>query len=177
MLVFCRDEIISVATNMFVATKHVFCCDKTRLLSRQNCKYFCHDKRHFVATKDVFCHWHKKFCLGEHTFVVTKDVTKIIFVAAPANDTNPALKQMAPQFVCDYVKHVGLAHVFVTTKLVTWRAYFCHFKRLVARKVSLSRQKFCRDKSFVATNIHLVATKDVFCRDKHVCRDKTFVAT
>ena len=51
----------------------------------------------------------------------------------------------------------------------------------------LSRQDFCRDKSFVATNTCLkgerkkyfcrdkhtfVATKDVFCRDKHV-----FVAT
>ena len=48
---------------------------------------------------------------------------------------------------------------------------------------------FCRDKhvyNFVAAKLKnmLVATKDVFCDDKHafvatkrVCRDKTFVAT
>ena len=38
----------------FVATKHVFCCDKsmlvaTKVLSRQN--YVCRDKHNFVATK------------------------------------------------------------------------------------------------------------------------------
>ena len=38
---FCRDKSF-VSTNRFVATKHVFCHDKSMLLLRQN--YVCHDK-------------------------------------------------------------------------------------------------------------------------------------
>ena len=51
-------------------------------------------------------------------------------------------------------------------------------KKMVATKLCLSRQILfcvCRNKSFVASSIHLsrqetcfVATRDVFCRDKHV---------
>ena len=40
---FCRHKHMFVAKHVFVATKHVFCRDKTRLLSRQNTS--------FVATK------------------------------------------------------------------------------------------------------------------------------
>ena len=55
--------------------------------------------------------------------------------------------------------------MLVATKLcLSQQAYFCHDKKktcFVATKV-LFRQKYvCRNKSFVAT-------KDVFCRDKHV---------
>ena len=65
---FCSDKI------KFVATKHVFCCDKRNsvttkllslqivvatnvILSRQMLRqaYFCRDKHGFVATKHVFC--------------------------------------------------------------------------------------------------------------------------
>ena len=53
-----------------------FLSRQTRLLSRQ--KYACRDKT-FVATKDVFCH-------DKHVFVATK----MILVAAPANDTRCA---------------------------------------------------------------------------------------
>ena len=48
----------------------------------------------------------------------------------------------------------------------------CHTS-FVATKVCLPRQnKISRDKGFVATGILIVATKDMFCRNKHV-----FVAT
>ena len=75
--------------------KYHFCRDKTRLLSRQ--KYACHDKHVFVATN---------ICRDKHNFVATKVlsqqayfcrdkhkafvVTKIIVVAAPANDSSRA---------------------------------------------------------------------------------------
>ena len=75
----------------FVATKWrlswqkylQFCLDKRRVLSQQ--------KTRFVAT---------------NMFVATE----MILVAVPANDTNPAPKQMAPQFVRDYTTHAGLTH-------------------------------------------------------------------
>ena len=83
---FCRDkhvlslarQNIFVSTNpltlshTFVATKDVFCRDKSKLI-RQN--YVCRDTHTFVETKDVFCR-HK-------TFVATK----MILGAAPANNT------------------------------------------------------------------------------------------
>ena len=73
---------------VFVATKHVFCRDKsmlvTKLLSRQkdfvatniilSPQNFCHDKYTFVATKDVFCR-------DTHVFVATKVCFSHIFVA------------------------------------------------------------------------------------------------
>ena len=55
---------------IFVATKLIFCRDKTHLLSRQK---FCLGKHTFVATKDLFCR--------------DKHVSKMILVASPANDT------------------------------------------------------------------------------------------
>ena len=63
----------------FVATKDVLCRDKN--------KHVCRDKTNkhtLVATKDVFCHDKPVFVTIKHdkTFVATK----MIFVAAPAND-------------------------------------------------------------------------------------------
>ena len=47
----------------------------------------------------------------------------MILVEAPANDTNPALTQMAPQFVRDYVKYVGPTHRRCKKKKKTrWKA-------------------------------------------------------
>ena len=85
------------ASFVTVSTKSSFVATNT-CLSRQTLAFFCPDKHVFVATK--------MFCRSKHTFVSTK----IILMAAPANRTTPALKQMAPQFVRDYVKHVGLTH-------------------------------------------------------------------
>ena len=58
----------------------------------------------------------------------------------------------------------------------------CLSRRIFVSTKVLSRQNtFCRDKlNFVSTKLSsrkhtFDATKDVFCRDKHVC-DKTFVA-
>ena len=70
-----------IATNTFVATKHVFCRDKsmflaTKLLSRQ--AYFCLDKRRVCRDR------------------------KMILVAAPANDTSEPLGTLrAVRSVCD----------------------------------------------------------------------------
>ena len=60
---------ILVSTN---TTKHVFCRDKTRFLSRQN------------------------VCRDEHVFVVFVAI-KIILAAAPVNDTQP----LTPILNCD----------------------------------------------------------------------------
>ena len=71
--------------HVFVATKQVFCRDKsmlaaTTVLSRQN--YVCRDKI-FVATHP--CLSRQQFCLDKHTFV---SESKMILVAAPANNTH-----------------------------------------------------------------------------------------
>ena len=94
--------------------------------------------------------------------------TKMILVAAPASDTNPAPKQLAPQFVSAWPREAcQSAHVLVATKLVKWRAYFCRFKRRVLSREyhwrELSQVSFLPQKYFVVTNL--------------VCRDKSFVAT
>ena len=54
--------------------------------------------------------------------------------------------------------------VFVMTNI-------CCNKSSVTTKNSLLQQMFCHSKHT------FVATKDVFCRDKHVCHSRTFVAT
>ena len=108
--------------SMLVATKYNFVT--TTVLSRQ--AYFCHDKHVFVMTKHVFCHdkyachdkskhvfvttniccddffvktniilSRQKFCRSKHTFVATK----IMFVAAPANDPNECLTTHLVPFV------------------------------------------------------------------------------
>ena len=94
---------------IFIATKNVFGATKV-CLSRQT--YFCRDKhlsrQFFIATNVIlltrqayFCRdkhlSQQKFCRGKHTFVATKDMfccdkhvsvaTKIILMAAPANDS------------------------------------------------------------------------------------------
>ena len=73
---FCRDK------HVFVATKHVFCRDKSMLaatkhFSRQNI---------FLATKVCL------FCREKRRVKKTcqKDVSKMILLAAPANDTRQA---------------------------------------------------------------------------------------
>ena len=67
----------ATSIHVFVATKHVFCRDKsmllvTKLLSRQTQQAYI-----LLATKDVY------------VFVTTKNILrqKMILVAAPANDT------------------------------------------------------------------------------------------
>ena len=70
----CRDK------HTFVRTKDVFCRDKnqlvaTKVLWPQN--YLCRDKTNFVAT-NVY--------RDKYTFVATIPQTKIMLVAAPAND-------------------------------------------------------------------------------------------
>ena len=89
--------------------------------------YFCRNKTCFVATK---------VCLSQPNICQDRTVlSRQIFVM-----TNVSLQQK---------------HKFVTTKLLSRQAYFCHNKRHV-----LSGQIntcFCRDKTFVATKTILVA--------------------
>ena len=64
---FCRHKHMFVTKHVFVATKHVFCRDKTRLLSRQNYatniilsrQSFCRYKHIFVTTNTCLS-WHSK---------------------------------------------------------------------------------------------------------------------
>ena len=167
----------------FCRNKRVFCHDTHCVLSRQN--YFHRDKR--VATKHVCCNnvsfiattetlqiflsrQSREVFYRKHTSVVTKRrvccdkrvfvVTKMILVAAHANDTNPALKQMAPQsaWLCEAGRsgHMCLLrqnlsrdkHTFVTSK--DWLVPFCREKsKLVTTKkfsvvaTKLARQKCC----------------------------------
>ena len=86
MLVVCRDKIIFVVSNTCLWQQKSTCRDKhdkdffaTKLcLSRQT---FCRSKYTFVAIKDVFCR-------DKHVFVGTK----MMLVAAHANDSKPAAK-------------------------------------------------------------------------------------
>ena len=82
-LYFCRNETF-VMTNIS-RDKHA-CHDKT-FVATNTCllrQKFCHDKHIFVATKDLFC-------LDKHMFLATNYKTfvptKMILVAAPANDS------------------------------------------------------------------------------------------
>ena len=93
----CRDKHIFVVTICccdkltFVTTKHVFCRDKSMLVRTTKLS----QQKNIVATNVLFVQ--QKFCCSKHTFVMTKDVfcydkhmfvmTKMILVAAPANDT------------------------------------------------------------------------------------------
>ena len=79
----CHDKIMFVMTKYFCHDKHVFVATSfvttSILLSWQT--RACHDK---INTS------RQKFCHNKRTFVVTKDVfvaTKIILVAPPANDS------------------------------------------------------------------------------------------
>ena len=168
----------------FCRNKRVFCHDKHCVLSRQN--YFRRDKRLlrqntsvvttclFIATtetlqiflsrqsRDVFCRKHtsvvtkRRVCRDKRVFVVTK----MVLVAAHAIDTNPALKQMAPQSA--WLREAGRSghmcllrqnlshdkHTFVTSK--DWLVPFCREKsKLVTTKkfsvvaTKLARQKCC----------------------------------
>ena len=75
-----RRIVTTKMIHVFVATKHVFCRDKT-ILSRQNyaCRdkhvfvatNICHDKR-FVATSILFLAIKDVFCRDKHVFVATK---------------------------------------------------------------------------------------------------------
>ena len=109
---FCRNKHIFVMTNNFVVSSLLLswqrrlCHNKTCLFSWQ--KYTCCDKtfvaanifvarkvllqqKYFVLTNIILSR--QNFSRGMHTFVATKDgfvTTKIILVAAPANDTSDA---------------------------------------------------------------------------------------
>ena len=83
--------------HMFVMTKHVFCHNKstlvkTKLLSwqthvcRNKCllwQMFCHTKYSFCRNKRHALMWQTHVYCDKHVFVATK----IVLVAAPANDT------------------------------------------------------------------------------------------
>ena len=59
-------------TNMYLLQQNIV---MTKVCFSQQTEKFCHAKHTFVMTKDVFCHNKQQ-----------KHTTKIILVAAPAND-------------------------------------------------------------------------------------------
>ena len=85
---FCCNKIVCHDKHVFVGTKVLsrqayFCCDKRCVLSRQTC--VCHDKSKLVMTKLLL---RQASVTTEHVLCCNKTfvVTKIILVAAPAND-------------------------------------------------------------------------------------------
>ena len=158
--VFCRDRarLLSRQSTSFVATEHVFCRDRARLLSRQSTS--------FVATEHVFCCDRARLLSRQSTsFVATEHVF--------CRDRARLLSRQSTSFVA--TEHV-----------------FCHDReRLLSRQKYTCRDKvapkhFCRDRNFpdkimfVATNTSFVATDTSFVATKvclswqnlHVCRDK-----
>ena len=107
----------------------------------------------FVATKK-FGH-DKPICHNKHMSVMTQNTSFV--------KTKLCLLQH------NIFAVTKLLHMFVTTKVLSWQAYFRRNENMFATtKVSLSQQNFCHNKIlFVATNI---------CDDK-TCHDKNmFVA-
>ena len=80
-----RQNYVFVATNTILLRQAYFCRDKTRLLSRQ--KYACRDKT-FFATK--YFSRDKSMPVLSREKTCQKDVSKMILLAAPANDTRQA---------------------------------------------------------------------------------------
>ena len=70
----CCDKTVLVVTKLYkIMSQQLFVM--TKVLSRQ--KYFV--TTNIILLRQTFCH--------KHTFVTTKDVTKMILVTAPANDS------------------------------------------------------------------------------------------
>ena len=78
---------LSRQKHVFVATKHIFCRNKTHLLSQQN---ICHNNIMFAATKQFCCV--KTFvatniCRNKHTFLMTKVLSRRAYFCRNKNDT------------------------------------------------------------------------------------------
>ena len=115
--VFCRDKTMLVATNTsFVGTKPVFCRDKTMLVATNTS---------FVGTKPVFCR-DKTMLTATQLF---QELPQVSFLS----------RKSKSNICCD-------KHNFVATEVLLRQAYFCRYK--IA---------FCCYKTFVATKIILAA--------------------
>ena len=124
----------AVTSIIFVGIKHIFCRDKTGLLSRQ--KYACRDnviggsghKNHFCRDKSIVGYKHnfcQNFCRDKHAFVTTKSV----FCHS-----------------LDKIKFCRDKHVFVTTNtgfLLSRQTRVCRDKNVLSRQTY-----FCRDKNY-----------------------------
>ena len=108
-----REQKRFVATNMFVATRHIFCQWKKCL--------FCCNKIMFVMTKlllrqifvatSILLSQQAYFCCDQNMLVATKLLSRQIFVT-----TNVTLSQQA-YFSCD-------KHMFVMTKLLLRQKWY-----------------------------------------------------
>ena len=143
---FCRHKHMFVAKHVFVATKHVFCRDKTRLLSRQNTSfvatkiclsrqnYACRYK-HVVATNIILSR--QNFCRYKHTFVATNTClswhSKIMFLAT--YNCDKYLSQKAILFSLSRQAYFcGDKHVFVVTKICLLQQNFCTVQNVLSRQ-------------------------------------------
>ena len=84
---------LAIAHDVFVATKHIFCRDKTACCEKKVLKLFCRDKTTTVLSHQVYFRHDKKTCfVATNMFVVTK----MILVAASANDSFPEVTLQPP---------------------------------------------------------------------------------
>ena len=131
---------------IFVATKHIFCCNKTFAVTKRICVATKRLSQKIFVMTNIILSW-QKFCHGKHSFVVTKDGFHYD-------------KYLSWQKFCHN------KHVFAAVNLnLSWQNF-------VVTSIFLSWQKTCfiatnpqllwqthngHDKPFVATKIMLVA--------------------
>ena len=119
--------------------KYHFCCNKS-FVATNMCLSWQNTHLSQQITKRVFCHDKSMFACCDKTFVTTK--------------------------WCLSWKIFLSQNIFVMTKVLSWKAYFCCNKR----HVLLRQTHVCHNKS------KLVATK-LLLRQKYVCHDKSCVVT
>ena len=131
--------------------KYHFCCNKSFVATNMCLSW----QNTHLLQQNVFCHDKSMFACCDKTFVTTK--------------------------WCLSWKIFLSQHVFVMTKVLSWKEYFCCNKRhvllwqthvchnkskLVATKVLLQQKYVCRDKKFCCDKHTFVTTKDVFVMTK-----------
>ena len=139
------DEIWPLNSSQRPSIYHWRELPQVSFLSRQE---FCCDKHVFVATKDVFCRdKHMRdayFCRHKHVCVATKHVFY--------RD-----KSMLVTKLLSRQKYFVATNIILSPQNLSRQAYFCRDERRV-----LSRHtRVC------GFSHNFVATKHVFCRDKH----------
>ena len=111
----------------------------------------------------------QKFCCNKHVFVMTKHtfvVTKHVFCHDKSMICLPRQNFCCDKIMSVTTKYLSQQHVFVMTKVLSRKAYFCCDKR----HVLLRQTRVCHNKS------KLVATK-LLLWEKYVCLDRSFVVT
>ena len=112
-----RQNYICLVKHVFVATKHIFCRDKSMLVVclDKSMLVVCRDKYIFVATK-LYLSGQTRFC---------RDRTRLL---------------SRQKYTCRDIRDKIM---FVSTKVLSQQAYFCRDKRCVLSR----QTRVCRDKN------------------------------